>query len=104
MSLSRALLSPEELQAALAQLPEWELKDQTLIREYELPDFATAIALVTIIATLAEKVDHHPDLYLHSWNRLRVLLTTHSAGGITSYDTHLAQQIEQYAQALSGAR
>ncbi len=103
MKLSRQLLDTDQLQAVLSQLPGWELQDSALVKEYQCTDFATAAGFVTIIATLAEKLDHHPDIRLHSWNKVQLTLTTHSAGGITSYDVYLAQQIEHYAQKLFGA-
>ena len=42
----------------------------------------------------SEKADHHPDILLHSWNKVKVRLSTHSEGGITIKDTQLAETID----------
>ena len=40
-------------------------------------------------------MDHHPDLLLHSWNKVKVILSTHSEGGVTGNDFKLAQTIDE---------
>lgn len=102
MSLSRTLLAQERIEEALRHLPGWSYQEKALRKDFQFPDFSTTIAFVVLIATIAEKLDHHPDLFIHSWNRLRVTLTTHSAGGVTEYDVAFAQKIEQYAQTFGG--
>jgi 4a-hydroxytetrahydrobiopterin dehydratase len=57
-----------------------------------LEDFAAAMSLVTRIALMAEKADHHPDINI-SWNRVGLQLSTHSEGGITSKDLSLAARL-----------
>ncbi len=57
-------------------------------------DFRQAFAFMTQVALLAEKLDHHPE-WFNVYNRVDMVLTTHDAGGVTSKDIHLAQQIDQ---------
>jgi len=64
------------------------------VREYKLADFATAIVFVNRVAELAEVANHHPDILLHGWNRVRLELSTHSEGGLTDADFALARQID----------
>jgi 4a-hydroxytetrahydrobiopterin dehydratase len=86
-------LSDEEISAGLAELP-WERHGDAIVRELKLDDFAAAIALVNRVAELAEAANHHPDILVHGWNRLRLTLSTHSEGGITGADLDLARAID----------
>jgi 4a-hydroxytetrahydrobiopterin dehydratase len=72
----------------------WRREGQTIVRELELANFAAAIAAVNRVAELAEEDNHHPDLLVHGWNRLRITLATHSAGGLTAADFSLAARID----------
>ncbi len=67
----------------------------SIVREYKLADFAAAITFVNRVAELAEAADHHPDILLHGWNKVRLTLCTHSLGGLTDADFQLAGQIDR---------
>ena len=73
---------------------EWQEREGALVREHEFADFAQAIAFVDRVAALAEEVGHHPDILIHGWNKVRLSLSTHSAGGITDADRDLARRID----------
>ena len=88
------LLSESEIAAALESV-RWRREESELVREWKLPDFAAAMALVNRVAELAEAADHHPDILVHGWNRVRLSLTTHSAGGLTERDFALARRIDE---------
>ncbi|MBS1903087.1 MAG: 4a-hydroxytetrahydrobiopterin dehydratase [Bacteroidetes bacterium] len=66
----------------------------SIFREYECSNFVAAVEFIRRIAPVAEMLDHHPDILLHSYKRVRVMLTTHSAGGVTDRDIILASQID----------
>ncbi len=89
------LLSEEELQQALEELPLWQREGKSIVREFVLPNFAAAVGFLNAIAIVAEAMDHHPDVLLYGWNKLRVMLSTHDRGGITALDVALAKKIEQ---------
>lgn len=72
----------------------WQKKDNTLVREFEFPDFKSALAFVNQVGELAEKADHHPVIAL-TWGRVKVVLTTHSAGKVTAKDQALAKEIDK---------
>jgi len=55
---------------------------------------SAAVGRVNWIAVLAERAQHHPDIIIR-WNKVSLSLVTHDAGGITTHDFDLAQQIEQ---------
>ena len=65
------------------------------MRELTFADFGAAIAFVDRVAELAEAANHHPDILVHGWNKVRLTLSTHSQGGLTDADFRLAGQIEE---------
>jgi 4a-hydroxytetrahydrobiopterin dehydratase len=89
-------LSEEQIAERLAG-SDWRSEDQTIVREWKLADFAAAIAFVNRVAELAEAADHHPDIVIHGWNKVRLQLSTHSQGGLTEADFALAAQIDALA-------
>jgi 4a-hydroxytetrahydrobiopterin dehydratase len=88
------LLSDPEIDERLAAMEGWRRDGDAIVRERELPDFAAAMAWVNAIADEAEAVDHHPDILIHGWNKVRLRITNHSAGGLTQADFDLAATID----------
>jgi 4a-hydroxytetrahydrobiopterin dehydratase len=89
------MLSDVQIEERLAQAPRWRRgEDATIVLELELASFAAAIELAGRVAEAAEAANHHPDILVHGWNKLRLTLSTHSAGGLTDADFALARQIE----------
>lgn len=88
------LLTDQEITERLGQRPGWSRDGDTIARDYELEDFATAIAFVNAVAEQAEDADHHPDILVHGWNKVRLTITNHSAGGLTPADFDLAGEID----------
>jgi 4a-hydroxytetrahydrobiopterin dehydratase len=89
------LLKTEEINARIKNLNGWNYSNNALQKEYSKNDFADAISFIVKTGIEAEKMDHHPDLFLHSWNKVDVTLSTHSAGGVTENDFKLAEIIEK---------
>ena len=89
-----AVLSDAEIQTRLADLEGWHLADGAIEREWKLDDFAAAVAFVNRVADLAERANHHPDILIHGWNKVRLTLSTHSEGGLTDSDFALAASID----------
>ena len=93
-----ALLGESERDEALQALPGW-VYDQGrngIARSFRFRDFGEAFAFMTRVAVEAEKADHHPD-WSNVWNRVDILLSTHSAGGVTARDIDLARRIDLLA-------
>ena len=86
-------LSPDDVAAALSGLPSWSGGVDGIERTLELPSFRAAAEAVSMIADVAEQLDHHPDMDLR-WTRVRVAVVTHSAGGVTELDLELARRID----------
>lgn len=90
------LLSPEEAQLRLNKLPGWKIEGGELVKTFLLKDFVAALAFVNRVGDEAERAGHHPDIDIR-YNRVRLALTTHDAGGITSKDFDLAAKAECFA-------
>jgi 4a-hydroxytetrahydrobiopterin dehydratase len=86
-------LSQEEIEQRLAG-GEWSREGEAIVRDYKLADFAAAIAFVNRVAEAAERANHHPDILVHGWNKVRLELSTHSEGGLTEADFALAAEID----------
>lgn len=71
-------------------LPDWEIDLDTMRRTFTFEDFAAAMGFVTTVALVAERLDHHPDIDIR-WNRVTLVLTTHSLGTLSDLDVALAQ-------------
>lgn len=84
-----------QLQDVMAELPEWEVREEKLYRQFVFKDFVSAFSFMTQVALLAEKMDHHPD-WSNVYNRVDVALTTHDLGGISMRDITLAKQIDEH--------
>lgn len=91
-----ATLSDTEVKDALADLPGWELSGSEIVKHYKFADFVAAMAFVNQVADAAEAANHHPDIDIR-WNKVRLALSTHSEGGLTTNDFALAAQIESLA-------
>jgi 4a-hydroxytetrahydrobiopterin dehydratase len=92
-----ALLDEQQISEQLAGRASWRRDGDAIVRELDVADFAAAIAFVDRVAQLAEAANHHPDILVHGYNRVRLTLSTHSAGGLTDADFALAGQIDELA-------
>ncbi len=92
------LLSDAEIEQRLAAAGEWRRHEHdSIVRDLKFDDFAGAIAFVNQVAELAEQANHHPDILVHGWNRVRLTSSTHSEGGLTDADFELAARIDRLA-------
>jgi 4a-hydroxytetrahydrobiopterin dehydratase len=89
----RSKLSDLEIRRALASLPGWTRKGEAIAKTYSFARFADGIAFVGKVATIADGMDHHPDIDIR-YTDVTFALSTHSAGGITQMDLDLAGKIE----------
>jgi 4a-hydroxytetrahydrobiopterin dehydratase len=93
--VSEPILSSGEIDDALAEQGlAWEHVGNELVTTVELHDFAAALAFVNAVGAAAEAVNHHPDIDIR-WNKVHLVLTTHSAGGLTLLDIALAAAIDR---------
>lgn len=89
------VLNPDALQTSLDQLDGWDgTTSEGIAKEYVFADFAEAMAFVNRVAEVAEELDHHPDIHV-SYNRVRLVIISHSAGGVTQTCVMLAERIDR---------
>jgi 4a-hydroxytetrahydrobiopterin dehydratase len=88
------LLSEDEIASRL-EGSDWQRQGDEIVREYKLADFAEAMSFVNRVADVAEQANHHPDILVHGWNKVRLTLTNHSAGGLTDADFEMAKRINE---------
>jgi len=86
-----AVLTDAEIQEALASLGGWQRNGTAIQRVFRFPDFKAAMQFVNKVADAAEKANHHPDILVYGWNKVRLSLTNHSAGGLTDPDFGMAK-------------
>lgn len=72
----------------------WKQEGDALVRDLEFEDFKSAMAAVNRVADAAEEANHHPDILIHGWNRVRLTLTTHSEGRVTDADHDMAGRLD----------
>jgi 4a-hydroxytetrahydrobiopterin dehydratase len=90
-----APLKGETLKTFARQLTNWEvIEEHHLSKTYKLPDFKEALQLANRIGEIAEREDHHPDIYL-AWGKVRVEIWTHKINGLTESDFILAAKIDE---------
>jgi 4a-hydroxytetrahydrobiopterin dehydratase len=82
-------LSDAEIKARLVSVPDWQIESGELVRTFLFKDFRQSLAFVNQVGELAEKAGHHPDIDIR-YNKVRLGLVTHDAGGISAKDFDLA--------------
>ena len=88
-------LKGEALRMFARQITDWEvIEEHHLSKTYKLADFKEALHLVNRIGEIAEREDHHPDIYL-AWGKVRVEIWTHKINGLTESDFILAAKIDE---------
>jgi 4a-hydroxytetrahydrobiopterin dehydratase len=89
-------LPPDAAQSRLTQLSGWKIESGELVRTFEFKDFVAALAFVNQVGKLAEQAGHHPDIDIR-YNRVRLSLVSHDAGGLTEKDFDLAAKTQSLA-------
>lgn len=83
-----APLKREEFSVYLDQVSDWDFidDDTKMEREIEFKDFKSAISFINRVSVIAEEEGHHPNIFLHSWNKVKLTLYTHAIGGLSIND------------------
>jgi 4a-hydroxytetrahydrobiopterin dehydratase len=87
-----SLLTDSQISDELATVPAWTRDGNSITTVTGRADFRDALLYVGAVAYLAETANHHPDVTIQ-WNKVTLVLSTHSAGGLTANDFNLARQI-----------
>ena len=86
--------TPAEIASHLAAVPTWQVLDGQLVRTFTFQDFVGALRFVNRVADLAEAASHHPDIDIR-YNKVRLGLVSHDAGGLTVKDFDLAAVVNR---------
>jgi 4a-hydroxytetrahydrobiopterin dehydratase len=94
--MARDLLDGDALTRAVDDLDGWTVEDGKLHKEYVFADFVEAFAFMTAAALCAERKNHHPE-WFNVYRTVRVDLSTHDLGGISTWDVELAREFDAAA-------
>ncbi len=81
--------------AFCADHPDWTLDGESISRTFGFTDFNEAMGFVTRVAIASEVADHHPDIDIR-WNKVTIVLSTHSESALTEKDTELAAAFDRF--------
>src|ERR1700738_2470916 len=87
-------LSDDEIKSRMRFLGSWQLEHGELVRTFTFVDFRASLAFVNQVGELAEAAGHHPDIDIR-YNKVRLALVTHDAGGLTAKDFDLAGEMNE---------
>ena len=93
-----AVLSSNDIMNKLKNLDNWSFENNQIHSDFQFKDFKEALNFVNKVGDEAEKMNHHPDIFLHSWNKVKITVSTHSEGGVTEKDFKLAAIIDKLSK------
>ena len=93
-----AVLNSNEIMNKLKNLDNWSFENNQIHSDFQFKDFKEALNFVNKVGDEAEKMNHHPDIFLHSWNKVKITVSTHSEGGVTEKDFKLAAIIDKLSR------
>lgn len=89
-------MSAEKQRDYLKQATGWKVTNGTMIeREFRFKDFDEALSFVNKVGAIAQEENHHPDISLHNYNRVKISLTTHKIKGLSRNDFIMAAKINE---------
>lgn len=90
-----AALKPAEYAQYLQAISGWNaLEEKKIEKDFKFKNFKEALGFINKVGEIAESEGHHPDIYLHNWNKVRLTLSTHAIGGLSINDFILAAKID----------
>lgn len=96
------MLSSEEIQAKLQEIPSWRYQTGKICRRYQFDSYADGAAFALRVALLAERLDHHPDTITIAWQEVELCYVTHSEGGVSQGDFEAAKTVESLYARFGG--
>jgi 4a-hydroxytetrahydrobiopterin dehydratase len=88
-------LNQDQINSNLSNLSSWSFENNSIQKQFQLKDFIEALSFVNAVGMESEKMDHHPDILMFAWNKVKITISTHSDGGVTEKDFSLAKKIEE---------
>ena len=90
----RDKLKLSEIANYLKTVNGWKKKGNLIYRYFEFPSFAESIKFTQKVAKLADRMDHHPDIFIQ-YNKVTLTLSSHDVKGLSKRDFKLARKINQ---------
>lgn len=87
-------MTEDETLEYIKKVSGWSIVNNRIEKNFKFKDFVTAMKFVNSVASLAEQEGHHPDMHLHSWNKVKIITYTHVVNGLTENDFILAAKID----------
>jgi len=84
----------ETVSPFLNDLTNWSFKENAIEKDFKFKNFTQALGFIVQVGVLAEKMNHHPELF-NVYNKVNIRLNSHDSGGVTKRDIELARQIEE---------
>lgn len=90
-------LEDDEIKKYLEDVKKWQVEDnpKKIVKEFEFADFEEALGFTNKVGELAEEEGHHPNIYIHSYNKVKIELWTHKIGGLHKNDFVMAAKIDE---------
>ncbi|MBI1978832.1 MAG: 4a-hydroxytetrahydrobiopterin dehydratase [Candidatus Aenigmarchaeota archaeon] len=88
----------QEAKRYLKQVNGWFIIRKEIEKEFKFKDFKEALGFINKVGDIAEEEDHHPDIYLHSYKRVKITLSTHAIKGLSENDFILAAKIDKIVE------
>ena len=88
-------LAAEKVKKLIKEVPEWELEEGKVVRRFEFKNFRKAIGFVNKVADLAEVENHHPNISIWGWNKVKLTFFTHAIKGLSENDFIMAAKVDQ---------
>jgi len=88
-------LTHADITPLLNQINNWSVvNDQKIEREFKFKNFKQALEFVNKLGAIAEEEQHHPDILLYGWNKVKVIYWTHDIGGLSMNDFIMAAKTD----------
>ena len=89
-------LTTEQIEKYKPQIESsWNVTGKLLSRDFKFKDFKEALDFTNKVGAVAEEEDHHPDIHLTGYNKVKIELSTHAVSGLSENDFILAAKIDQ---------
>jgi len=91
-----SLLSGNDIKSHLKEIsPEWQLAEdnKSISRTFKLKNYYDTMAFVNVVAMVAHRQDHHPEMTV-TYNTCRVEFSTHSVDGLSLNDFICAAKVD----------
>lgn len=89
------VLTQDEINQALKDLPAWTYADDKITKEFQFADFVGSLSFINRLVAYFQEMDHHPDVQI-MYSKVKLELQRFDAGGkVTDRDIEVAKQIDK---------